>query len=205
MNMINRIAISAALILAVGVGVPFAKGEAAPQQEQGVQETPQVKVFNDILFKLVRQDEYLDEALEILDTASGRPGVQDLAALRVSLKTVTNNLRHIDALNKKEFDRIGSDPAVIKYTNTILSYSRKVDRKTVRLVSAVSDLSKKDTMRDAVSSRKKGDRRKTRAKKITEILRAQKEVKSLAGDIKSLRSAARRLSATSNWLYIASK
>ncbi|MDP2865806.1 MAG: hypothetical protein Q8O90_06160, partial [Elusimicrobiota bacterium] len=115
----NKIALSAGLILLTGLGLAFAgttvktslAGAAAVKQEDA-----KVREFKDILFKLVRQDEYLDEAIETLDTASGPADLQDISALGVSLKVIAKNLKHISALNKTEFSSIQAGSALSNYT-----------------------------------------------------------------------------------------
>lgn len=205
----NKIALSAGLLIIAGMGLAFAGSDknAAPVQPAAVtQEDPKVREFKDILFKLVRQDEYLDETIETLDTAGAAPTVQDLSAMSVSLKAIANNLNHVAALNKAEFTAIQPGTSLSKYTNTILSYSRKVDRKAVQVSALISGLAaknKKAAMRDAVTSKKGG--KKARGKNLTQILAEQKAVEKLASDAKVLRGASRNLSATSKWLYIASK
>lgn len=199
-----KLALSAGLVLVTGMGLAFAVPARSPQA--AVQEEAKTKEFKDILVKLVRQDEYLDEALEILDTASGRPSQEDLAAVGVSLKAIAKNLRHVSALNKAEFAAIQPGSDLSNYTNTILSYSRKVDRKAIQVGSLVAQLAaknKKAAMRDAVTSRKGG--KKARGRQLTEVLAEQRAMDRLAADARALRGASRDLSATSKWLYIASK
>lgn len=205
----NKIALSAGLLIIAGMGLAFAGSDknAAPVQPAAVtQEDAKVREFKDILFKLVRQDEYLDETIETLDTTGAAPTVEDLSAMSVSLKAIANNLNHVAALNKAEFTVIQPGTNLSKYTNTILSYSRKVDRKAVQVSTLISGLAaknKKAALRDAVTSKKGG--KKVRGKKLTQILAEQKAVEKLASDAKALRGASRNLSATSKWLYIASK
>jgi hypothetical protein len=203
----NKFIFTAGLVLFAGMGLAFAGADAAVQAAPEVkQENPKVKEFKDILFKLVRQDEYLDEAIETLDTAGNKPGVDELSALRVSLRTITGNLRHIAALNKKEFSTIEPGTELSTYTNTIMSYSRKVNRKVGQvnlLVGKLAAQNKKAAMRDAVASRKGG--KKARGRKIADIVEEQKAMEALSAELKSLGAASRNLNATSKWLYIASK
>ena len=205
----NKIALSAGLILLSGLGLAFA-GTAATTSTAGAatvrQEDAKVREFKDILFKLVRQDEYLDEAIETLDSSAGPADVQDISALGVSLKVIAKNLKHISALNKTEFASIQAGSALSKYTNTILSYSRKVNRKVGQvnvLVAQLAARNKKASMRDAVTSRKGG--KKVRGKNLTQLLDEQKAVGELAAVARSLGAASRDLNASSKWLYIASQ
>lgn len=204
----NKIALSAGLVLLSGLGFAFAKDAKAPVQQPAAvtQEDAKVREFKDILFKLVRQDEYLDEAIETLDSSSGRPGTRELAALGVSLKSISKNLNAVSALNKTQFASIQPDSKLANYTNTILSYSRKVDRKAGQvgvLVAQLAAKNKKAAMRDAVAS--KTGKKARGGKKLTQLLEEQRVVDQLAADAKGLRGASRNLSATSKWLYIASK
>lgn len=203
----NRFAISAGLVLFAGMGLAFAAADAkTPAAPEVKLENPKVKEFKDILFKLVRQDEYLDEAVETLDTAGGRMTVADISAMSISLKTISGNLRHIAALNKAEFSSIEPGSELSTYTNTIMSYSRKVNRKVGQvnaLVARMAARNKKAAMRDAVTSKKGG--RKVRGKNIAQLVEEQKAMQALAAELKGLGAASRNLNATSKWLYIASK
>ena len=204
----NSLFISAALLL-IGGTVPALAGsaKAAAQPAAAVSsEDAKTKEFKDILFKLVRQDEYLDESIEMLDTSTGRPGADDLAALGVSLRTISNNLRHVAELNKAEFAAMQPNSPYARYTNAILSYSKKVDGKSAQVAGLISQLaasSKKAAMRDAVTSKKGA--KKVRGRSLDQILAEQKAVQKLAADARGLRTASRNLNATSKWLYIASK
>ncbi len=205
----NRFALSAGLILLAGMGLAFAGTavKTAPVQSPGLtQDEAKVREFKDILFKLVRQDEYMDEAIETLDSSGGPAGAGDISALSLSLKSIAKNLNRISALNKTEFAAIQPGSNLSAYTNAILSYSRKVNRKAGQvnaLVAQLASRNRKASMRDAVSSRK--GVKKARGKKLTQLLEEQKAVEKLASDVKVLRAASRDLTATSKWLYIASK
>lgn len=163
-----------------------------------------IKEMKDILFKLVRQDEYLDEAIETLDCETGKLTSDDISALGLSLKLVKNNLEHITALNKKQFSEVQPHTGLAIYTRTILSYSRKVAVKAGQageLLSAALAKGKKSTMRDAVSSKKGGKV----GKNLTELLEERQAMETLSAEIKSLKISAKKLTATSKWLYIVSK
>jgi hypothetical protein len=204
----NKIALTAGLILLSGLGLAFAgadaktSAKAAPEVKQ---EDAKVTEFKDILFKLVRQDEYLDEAIETLDSSKGRLSSHDISAMGLSLKMIAGNLNRVSALNKGEFASIQPGSNLSKYTNTILSYSKSVNRKSVQVSATIARLTaatKKAGMRDAVSSRKGA---KKGGRKLTQMLDEQKALAALSADAKTLRSASRNLNATSKWLYIASK
>ena len=203
----NKFALSAGLILLAGRGLAFASTPAKTAPATAVsREDAKTREFKDILFKLVRQDEYLDEALETLDSANGRMSAHDISAMGLSLKMISSNLNRVSALNKQEFTSIQTGSAHTKYINTIFSYSRKVNRKAGHVSALVGQLAaktKKSSMRDAVSSRKGG--KKARGKKLTQLLEEQKAMDTLAADAKALRAASRSVNATSKWLYIASK
>ncbi|OGR95699.1 MAG: hypothetical protein A2016_07905 [Elusimicrobia bacterium GWF2_62_30] len=202
-----KIPLSAALVIISGISMAFAAG---PVKTMVVKQNPVPQAAEDpgknvknILFKLVRQDEYLDEALERLDSRKPLSG-HEISALGLNLKLVATSLGEVSALNKTEFSNIRPDTNLASYTNAIFSYSRKVDRKAAKITTLVAQLSagnKKASMRDAVSS-KKG---KKGGKKLTQLLAEQKAMAALASDAKKLRGASRDLSATSKWLYIASK
>lgn len=204
----KKLALSAALTLLSGLGLAFAAPaqQAVPARpDAAVQEDPKAREFKDILFKLVRQDEYLDEALETLDSSNGRLSAHDISAMGLSLKMISNNLRYVASRNKAEFHSVQPGSPNAKYIATIFSYSRKVERKAGKvgaLVGQIAAKNKKSAMRDAVSS-KKGS--KKRGKKLTQILEEQKAMDALAADARALRASSRGLSATSKWLYIASK
>ncbi len=203
----NKIALTAGLILLSGLGLAFAGAEAkaAPKAAPEVkQEDAKVTEFKGILFKLVRQDEYLDEAIETLDS-SKRLSAHDLSAMGLSLKMIAGNLNRVSVLNKNEFASIQPGANLSKYTNAILSYSKSVNRKSALVSARVARLAaatKKAGMRDAVSSKKGA---KKGGRKLLQLLEEQKALAALAADARTLRSASRSLNATSKWLYIASK
>ncbi|MCX5785216.1 MAG: hypothetical protein NTX59_05970 [Elusimicrobia bacterium] len=210
---LNSVA-AAAIMTVLGVSLAFGsvipkkpvqtadKTAVVPAQEE------KVKQLKDILFKLVRQDEYLDEVIETLDTANAKLTAQDISALSLSLKMIRGNLDNVAALNKTQFAGIQPGLNLSTYTRTILSYSAKMNKKASRvglLSAALAAKNKKTVMRDAVSSSitKKGG--KIRGKNITQLLEEQQAIKQLSADIKNLKSSSARLTATSKWLYIVSK
>jgi len=202
-----KIILSVLIVTASGLGLAFA---GVPAATMVVKQNPVPQAaadksgeFKEILVKLVHQDEYLDEAIESLGAKKDLTA-HDLSALGLNLKMITNNLKHISALNKTEFAEITPGSELSNYTNAILSYSRKLDRKTAQvgaITAKLASANKKGAMRDAVSS-KKG---KKGGKKITEMAAEQKALATLAADVRALRGASRDLNATSKWLYIASK
>ena len=196
------------LMLGVAAALPAFAAPAATMvvKQNPVPQAPEDKAKNlkDILSKLVRQDEFLDEAVERLSSPEPLTA-HDLSALGVSLKTVANNLAHVSALNKAEFSSVESGGELSNYTNAILSYSRKVDRKAAQVSSLVAKLAaaRKSGMRDAVSSKRGG--KKAKGRKLAEIAAEQEALEGLAADAGALRGASKTLGATSKWLHIASK
>ena len=203
--------IAVALTMIFSVSAVFANAgtaaPAAPKTETAATvENPKVKELKDILFKLVRQDEYLDETIDTLDSANGKFSLNDISALGLSLKMIKGNLDVISALNKKQFAEVQPDAALNTYTKTILSYSRQVSQKVVKvngLVARAAFKNKKSAMRDAVASKKGG--KAVKGKKLTQMLEEQKAMELLSADIKTLRASSNKLTATSKWLYIVSK
>ncbi len=180
-------------------------GEAAKAQAIAGDEA-KTKEMKDILFKLVRQDEYLDEAIETLDSKTALLTAEDISAVGLSLKLIKNNLEHIAALNKKQFTEAKPYSGVAVYTRTIFSYSRKVSAKAAQvgeLVSSALAKGKKSAMRDAVSS--KQGKKKAGGKTLTDLLEEREALETLSDEVKSLKASAKKLNATSKWLYIVSK
>ncbi|MBI4655220.1 MAG: hypothetical protein HY746_00580 [Elusimicrobia bacterium] len=188
-----------------------------PQIQQGT-DKDKINEMKDILLKLVRQDELLDETIESMEDSS-RLTVQDILAMSLSLRVVKNNVEHITYLTKKQFPEIQPSSMLAKYTRTISSYAGKLDRKTFYVESLASKLSgEKSSFRDAPSGSK---RAKTRGKNMRnsasgapgavsyangrQILEKQRALANLSENLKNLKSSSKKLKAASNWLYIASK
>ncbi|MBU2575105.1 MAG: hypothetical protein KKH28_13620 [Elusimicrobia bacterium] len=204
-----RPAIAAVLTIIFAVNLVFANtsktAAAGTKAQAAATNNARTKEMKNILFKLVRQDEYLDEAIEILDSSTSKLTADDISALGLSLKLIKNNLEHLAALNKKQFSEVQPYTGFAIYTKTILSYSRKAAVKVGQageLVSAAVAKGKKSAVRDAVSS-KKG--KKVKGKNLTQILEEQKAMEKLSADIRNLKASAKKLYATSRWLYIVSK
>jgi len=202
-----RAAITAAITVIFAVSAVFAKAvPAADTQSAVIVENPKVKELKSILFKLVRQNEYLDETIDTLDSANGKLSLADISALGLSLKMIKGNLDELSALNMKQFAEVQPDPALNTYTKTILSYSRQVSQKVAKvsgLVARTAFKNKKSAMRDAVTSKKGG--KAVKGRKLTQILEEQKAMERLSADIRTLRASSNKLTATSKWLYIVSK
>ncbi|MFA6433100.1 MAG: hypothetical protein WCW52_00245 [Elusimicrobiales bacterium] len=176
-----------------------AAGTAGPQAGHAAE-------MKSILAKLVRQDDYLDEAIDTLDSSDKKLSAHDLTALSLSFKIIKKDLDAVSAMNKKEFSEIGQDPGTNACARTILSYSRSVSRKIGKVASIVaenSDMNKKHAMRDAVSSRK--GKKSGKGKNLARLLEEQKALKALSSDIQNLKTSSKQVVATSRWLYIVSK
>ena len=201
-----KIILSALIVTVSGLGLAFAGTPAAIAVKQAP--APQAAAdksgeFKEILVKLVHQDEFLDTAIESLGNKKDLTA-HDLAAIGLNLKLIAGNLNSISALNRTEFAEITPGSELSNYTNAILSYSRKLDRKTAQvsaITARLASANKKGAMRDAVSSKKgrKG------GKRIAQMAAEQSALADLAADARTLRGASRGLNATSKWLYIASK
>lgn len=179
-------------------------GQAARTETAAVNEA-KTKEMKDILFKLVRQDEYLDEAIETLDSRDASLTAEDISAIGLSLKLIKNNLEHISALNKKQFSEAQPSSSLSDYTRTIFSYSRKVTNKAAQvsdLVSSALAKGKRSAMRDAVSSKRGA---KKGGKSLTALLEERQALEALSDDARNLKASAKKLNATSKWLYIVSK
>jgi len=190
-------------------GVQTADGQASVSPAQAAK----IKQMKDILFKLVRQDEYLDEAIETLDTANHKFTAHDISALSLSLKLIKENMDNASALNKAQFAELQPGLNLSSCTKAILSYSAKMNAKVLRVGLLTRNLSaknKKAAMRDAVSAKKGGPDdsargRKVRGKSITRLLDEQQALKQLSFEVKNLKASSARLTAISKWLYIVSK
>jgi hypothetical protein len=216
----TRSAIAATLAAAISLGTAFSGiSHAASQTEANTTPivttgAPEVKTADSaqtarmkkILSKLVRQDEFLDEAIETLESSNGNLSIHRIWALNLSLQLIKGDLDAISAVSQKDFPEIRPEPGVTTCAKTILSYSRSVSKKIATiggLVAKTSRRSKDLTMRDAVSSKqgkKSGDN-----KDLTQILEEQKAMEKLASDIQLLKASSKKLNATSKWLYVASK
>ena len=202
-----RAAITAALTVLFAISAVFAKAVPAADAQSAVSaENPRIKELKNILFKLVRQDEYLDETIDTLDSAAGKLSLDDISALGLGLRMIKGNLDALSAMNKKQFAEVQPDPALNTYTRTILSYSRQVSQKIVKVngfVARAALKNKKSGLRDAVTSKR--GRTAAKGKTLTRILEEQKAMERLSADIKTLRASSDKLTATSKWLYIISK
>jgi len=221
--------IAAVLAVVFAIGTTFANTGMAASPAASPSTTGAVKVprpdsiqtvrMKNTLSKLIRQDDFLDEALATLESANGKLSAHNMLALGLSFKIIKTDLDAISALNKKEFSQVQPEPGATTYTKTILSYSRSISQKITKissLVAKASSANKKLAMRDAVTSpdssgsQARGTGRSLykkagNGKKLTQILEEQKAVERLSSDIRILKTASRQLNATSKWLYIVSK
>lgn len=165
----------------------------------------EVSGLKDILFKLVRQDELLDEAIENLEGASGPVNVSTLAGIKKTLGVVRKNLDHISWLNKEHFTQVEAGSETEKYTRAILSYSGKISRKSAQ-ISAIAargaSAGKKSSLRDAPSSKKA--RKSPKARSVKQILAEKDAWAGIAAETRNLKGSSHRLKATSRWLHVAS-
>ncbi|MDQ7773057.1 MAG: hypothetical protein RDU13_05980 [Elusimicrobiales bacterium] len=161
--------------------------------------------LKDVLFKLVRQDEILDEAIENLEGANGPVTVKELAGIKNTLGVVRKNLDHVSWLNKKHFASVEPGSETEKYTRTILSYSDKISRKSARIsaIAARAAAAKtKSALRDAPSSKRSGA---ARSKSVRQVLAEKDAWTGIAAETRQLKGSSGKLKATSRWLHVASK
>lgn len=208
-----RSAITAFFVPIFAVNMVFAKavdkaavypGKAVKIQAPAVNEA-KAKEMKDILSKLVRQDEYLDEAIETLESRDAGLAAEDISAIGLGLRMIRNNLEQISAMNRKQFSDIQPYTSLSVYTRAIFSYSRKVTAKSAQLgqiVSAALAKGRKPAMRDAVSSKRSA---KKGGKSLTGLLKKRQALETLSNDAKKLITSAKKLNAASKWLYIVSK
>jgi hypothetical protein len=162
--------------------------------------------MKDTLFKLVRQDEYLDETIDMLNASTGDLSSHEISKLGLTFKAVKGSLDAISTLNKEQFFKVQPSASAATYAMTILSYSRSVSQKAAKINSLFARTAvknKKSALRDAVFSKKSG--KVKNGKKIELILEEQKAQERLASDLLALRASAKKLNATSKWLYLVSK
>ncbi|MDT8287932.1 MAG: hypothetical protein RQ748_12555, partial [Elusimicrobiales bacterium] len=150
------LAVTASFILSC----PVSAGEAAAKDSRDaarVSADGGLPVLKDILSKLVRQDELLDETIENLEGAGGPVTAGDLADIKRTLRVVRKNLDHISWLNKKHFTEVEPGSEAGKYTRAILSYSGRISRRSAEIGSIAARSAaakKKSSLRDAPSSKR---------------------------------------------------
>lgn len=200
------------IILAVAVSFifsacPATAGEAADaSQDITAVSAADTAGLKDILFKLVRQDELLDEAIENLEGANGPVTVKELAGIKRTLGVVRKNLDHISWLNKKHFTVVEPGSETEKYTRTILSYSDKINRKSAQIgaiAARAAAAKKKSALRDAPSSKR--SRKSAGSRTVKQILAEKDAWAGISAETKSLKGSSYKLKATSRWLHVASK
>lgn len=157
--------------------------------------------LKDILYRLVKQDEYLDETIEKLRSSHGKLNETDSAEISSRIKLIKNSLNEVASLNKNQLALVTPDSETAKYTRTIMVYSQKISRKTRSMVSSLDKASAASSMRNAPVSSK----RQVKGKKLSQILREKEAADNLKKEFASLEKAAGRVKASSKWLYIASK
>jgi len=156
-----------------------------------------------ILAGLIRQDEYLDEALRALKPGGKTLPVQDIAALGFSLRVIREDLDEAYALLSMEVVEARPDHGVSPYTIAVRAYSRSISAKTARIRRLTAAAAGKDrtTMRDAVASVKRSGRG---GKTLPRLLEERRAMLHLAADAARLDRSSARLSAAGKWLYISS-
>jgi len=158
--------------------------------------------LKEILYKLVKQDDYLDEVIEKIQGKRSFSDEENKELLS-NIKLIRNNLEHITFLNKNELDKINSDPEISKYTRTIMVYSDKINKKTVNVLSFMNLKIKKSQkgLRNAPISKKT----KVKGKNIKQLAAEQKNIENLRKELYELSKSSFKVKATSKWLYVASK
>lgn len=186
---------------------PAAGGESTEAaQDITAVSTADTAGLKDILFKLVRQDELLDQAIENLEGANGPVTVKALTGIKTTLRVVRKNLDHISWLNKEHFAKVQPGSETEKYTRTILSYSSKISRKSAEIgaiAARSASAAKKSSLRDAPSSKK--SRKSPRARSIKQILAEKDAWAGISAETRNLKGSSYRLKATSRWLHVAAK
>ena len=204
----HNFALTVAIISVLGVSVSFCaqrpdKNAYGPAARAAAREM-RISRMKTILLELVRQDEYLDGAIETLDSPNAGLTPADIAALNRNLGLIKKNMDTAANLSKAQLTEIRAGSNLVPYTKAILVYSAKMDAKAARvalLAGKLSEKNKKAAMRDAVSAKKSGSGGKT----ITRILEEQQALKKLSSGASGLKASSARLAATGKWLYIASK
>jgi len=194
------------LILILFVGNTFSKEKNNTEKNNVLVVSDNTKStkenLKEILYKLVKQDDYLDEVIENI---KGKKNFSngDNKEILSNIKLIRNNLEHISFLNKNELDKVNSDPEISKYTKTIMVYSNKINKKAVSILLFI-DLKMKKTkngLRNAPISKKT----KIKGKNIKQLVEEQKNMEDLKKELYKLYKSSFKVKATSKWLYVASK
>lgn len=196
------LAVAASFILScpVSAGETAAKGSRDTERVSAAGGLP---VLKDILSKLVRQDELLDEAIENLEGAGGPVTVGNLADINKTLRVVRKNLDHISWLNKEHFTKVEPGSEAEKYTRAILSYSGRISRRSAEIGSIAAraaSAKKKSSLRDAPSSKRA--RKSPGARSVKQMLAEKDAWAGIAAATKDLKGSSYRLNATSRWLHV---
>jgi len=165
-----------------------------------ISEDSQVKEnLKEILYKLVRQDQYLDETIYAVKAKNGKLNDEDTKSLLSGIKKVKKQMDEVSKLNKEQLIKIKQGAEIAKYTKTIMIYGNKIDKKTNYLISFLSKNQSK--MRNAPISNK-GYKGK---KKFQTIMEEQNRMEIVKKEIVSLKDFSKKLKANGKWLYIASR
>ncbi|MEW5951359.1 MAG: hypothetical protein GX447_05820 [Elusimicrobia bacterium] len=155
--------------------------------------------YKEILYKLVKQDEILDEALE--KSKNSKLTESFLSEMAVLAKNAQKNLNEAAVLNKNQLAFVSPGSETSKYTRTIMAYANKIDRK-IRAISAnIEKASYSPAYRNAPISSKKT----AKGKKLTQILKEKENLDNLKKELLSLQKTSQKVKASGKWLYIASK
>ncbi len=180
----------------------FASKNSASQPDKSggaKKEVSNFDAYKDVLYKLVKQDELLDEALERSKTAKlDEEYIKYISDISVLIR---KNLNEAAALNKAQLAYVSAGSQTEKYTRTIMVYANKIDRKVRALSAGIEKRYSAAQYRNAPVSSKKG----VKGKKLSQILKEQEKAESLRKNLASLKNASGRVKATGKWLYIASK
>ncbi len=152
--------------------------------------------LKDILYKLIKQDEYMDETIEKIKISKK---ISDTDSIIQKVRLIKKSLNEVTALNKTQLSNIRPDAETAKYTRTIMVYSNRINRK----INVMRFLLVKDStssLRNAPMSSGK-----VKGKKLQQIIKEKEISESIKKEFISLEKSSARLKASSKWLYIASK
>jgi hypothetical protein len=197
----------AAAIVFFSAGFAFAEINA-PASSTGTISRPaqeNAAKLKNILARLIRQNEYLDETLDTLGSAGKKLSAQEIAALGFGLRRIKGNLDSVSELEAAQLTEMRPGSGLSQYTRTILSYSRSISKKIARVGALTAKAALKNggpAVRDAVSSRPGTGRG---GRKLTRLLEERRAMDHLAADAKALKFSSDKLTAAGKWLYITSK
>lgn len=156
--------------------------------------------LKDILYQLIKQDEYMDETIEKIK-GSNKLNRADSDSIIREIRIIRKGLNEVSALNKSQLSNISADSETAKYTRMMMIYSNKINRKIniMRSLLVENSTSSKSLRNAPLSSGK------VKGKKLQQILKEKEISENIKREFISLEKSAARLKASSKWLYIASK